>query len=65
MSVRERAQIQPIVEAGKAFAYTLRHRSTLEENRIDFEAGYWAHGGMMKACARLCEFYRSTLSRGS
>ncbi|PRQ77778.1 hypothetical protein AAT19DRAFT_8846 [Rhodotorula toruloides] len=46
-------QIQPIVAAGKAFAYTLRHRSTLEENRIDFEAGYWAHGGMMKACARL------------
>jgi hypothetical protein len=47
-------QIQPIVAAGKAFAYSLRHRAALEENRIDFPAGYWLHGGMMKACARLC-----------
>ncbi|BGP05690.1 hypothetical protein JCM10049v2_001503 [Rhodotorula toruloides] len=46
-------QIQPVVAAGKAFAYTLRHRAALEENRIDFPAGYWLHGGMMKACARL------------
>ncbi|GEM09017.1 tetratricopeptide repeat containing protein [Rhodotorula toruloides] len=46
-------QIQPIVAAGKAFAYSLRHRAALEENRIDFPAGYWLHGGMMKACGRL------------
>ncbi|GAA5922034.1 hypothetical protein JCM1841_003128 [Sporobolomyces salmonicolor] len=46
-------QIQPIVSAGKAFAYSLRHRAQLEENRIDFPCGYWMHGGMSKACAKL------------
>ncbi|CEQ39235.1 SPOSA6832_00738, partial [Sporobolomyces salmonicolor] len=42
--------------AGKAFAYSLRHRAQLEENRIDFPCGYWMHGGMSKACAKLCAF---------
>ncbi|BGP45616.1 hypothetical protein JCM10450v2_001435 [Rhodotorula kratochvilovae] len=46
-------QVQPVVSAGKAFAYALRHRATLPENRIAFSAGYWIHGGMSKACAKL------------
>lgn len=48
-------QIQPVVAAGKAFAYTLRDIAQLEENRIDIPCGYWLHPGMMAACSRLCE----------
>ncbi|GAA5882311.1 hypothetical protein JCM16303_004065 [Sporobolomyces ruberrimus] len=46
-------QIQPAVAAGKAFAYTLRDQAQQEENRIDFQAGYFLHPKMMTACARL------------
>ncbi|GAA5992835.1 hypothetical protein JCM5350_005623 [Sporobolomyces pararoseus] len=46
-------QIQPVVAAGKAFAYTLRDQAQQEENRIDFPCGYFLHPKMMKACARL------------
>ncbi|GAA5918257.1 hypothetical protein JCM6882_005132 [Rhodosporidiobolus microsporus] len=46
-------QIQPVVAAGKAFAYALRHRAMLKENRLDFAAGYWLHAPMMKACAKM------------
>ena len=47
-------QIQPVVAAGKAFAYSLRDTARLEENRIDFSCGFWTNPGLMKACARLC-----------
>ncbi|GAA5854751.1 hypothetical protein JCM8547_004057 [Rhodosporidiobolus lusitaniae] len=46
-------QVQPIVAAGKAFAYSLRHRAILRENMLDFAAGYWLHPGMMKAAGKL------------
>ncbi|GAA5963617.1 hypothetical protein JCM3765_004343 [Sporobolomyces pararoseus] len=46
-------QVQPIVAAGKAFAYTLRDQAQQEQNRIDFPCGYFLHPQMMKACARL------------
>ncbi|GAA5842606.1 hypothetical protein JCM3766R1_004874 [Sporobolomyces carnicolor] len=46
-------QVQPIVAAGKAFAYTLRHQAQEEANRIDFSAGYFLHPKMMRATARL------------
>ncbi|GAA5856558.1 hypothetical protein JCM9279_005498 [Rhodotorula babjevae] len=46
-------QVQPIVSAGKAFAYALRTRAALPENRIEFAAGHWIDCGLSKAAAKM------------
>ncbi|GAA5908296.1 hypothetical protein JCM8208_000369 [Rhodotorula glutinis] len=46
-------QVQPIVSAGKAFAYSLRTRAALPENRIEFAAGYWIDCGLSRAAAKM------------
>lgn len=47
-------QVQPIVSAGKAFAYALRTRAALPENRIEFAVGHWIDCGLSKAAAKMC-----------
>ncbi|GAA5928902.1 hypothetical protein JCM3775_006676 [Rhodotorula graminis] len=46
-------QVQPVVSAGKAFAYALRTRAALPEHRIEFVAGHWINCGLSKAAARM------------
>ncbi|BGP18768.1 hypothetical protein JCM10213_004273 [Rhodosporidiobolus nylandii] len=46
-------QVQPIVSSGLFFAYFLRVRASLRENRLDSPAGYWVRPGEMKAGGKM------------
>ncbi|GAA5942457.1 uncharacterized protein JCM15063_006255 [Sporobolomyces koalae] len=46
-------QVQPIVAAAKAFAYTLRDQAEHRDTRVTFSAGHWLHPTTMRACARM------------